>query len=115
MFIGGYVSASGVGMTCPHWPLCPAGIVPMSDFIIEYIHRTVGMEMTSIIASGAAVGQVSLGGVVIVEQLHATLVTTHLGLGLVMFSMTLMTAMYAYRLPSKGTEKRNTSLFRTIK
>lgn len=138
MFIGGYVSASGVGLTCPHWPLCPAGIVPMSDFIIEYIHRTVaattallvvltmvfalkskyspvGMKMTSIIASGAAVGQVSLGGVVIVEQLHATLVTTHLGLGLVMFSMTLMTAMYAYRLPSKGTEKRNTSLYRTIK
>ena len=138
MFIGGYVSSSGVGLTCPHWPLCPAGLVPMSDFIIEYIHRTVaattallvivtmvftlkskyspmGMKTTSIIASAAALGQVTLGGVVIVEQLHATLVTTHLGLGLVMFSMTLMTAMYAYKLPSNDAKKRITSLFRPIK
>jgi len=130
MFIGGYVSASGVGLTCPHWPLCPAGLVPMSDFIIEYIHRSVaattallvvltmvftlksrfsprGMKISSIIASGAAVGQVTLGGVVIVEQLHATLVTTHLGLGLVMFSMTLMTAMYAYRLSPKSLKAKN--------
>ena len=137
IFIGGYVSASGVGLTCPHWPLCPAGLVPMSDFIVEYIHRTVaattallviltmvftlkakssprGMKISSLVASGAAIGQVSLGGAVIVEQLHATLVTIHLGLGLVMFSMTLMTAMYAYRLPSKRTQTKK-SLFRTIK
>jgi len=41
IFIGGYVSSSGVGLSCPEWPLCPAGLVPMSDFIIEYFHRTV--------------------------------------------------------------------------
>jgi cytochrome c oxidase assembly protein subunit 15 len=109
----------------------------MSDFIIEYIHRSVaattallvvltmvftlksrfsprGMKISSIIASGAAVGQVTLGGVVIVEQLHATLVTTHLGLGLVMFSMTLMTAMYAYRLSPKSLKAKN-PLFRAQK
>ena len=40
MFIGGYVSASGVGLSCPDWPLCPAGLVPLQDFIIEYFHRT---------------------------------------------------------------------------
>ena len=40
MFIGGYVSASGVGLTCPKWPLCPAGFVPMNEFIIEYFHRS---------------------------------------------------------------------------
>ena len=39
MFIGGYVSASGVGLSCPDWPLCPAGLVPLQDFIIEYFHR----------------------------------------------------------------------------
>jgi cytochrome c oxidase assembly protein subunit 15 len=72
------------------------------------------MKISSLIASGAAIGQVTLGGVVIVEQLHATLVTTHLGLGLVMFSMTLMTAMYAYRLPPKSTKAKNT-LFRAQK
>jgi cytochrome c oxidase assembly protein subunit 15 len=41
IFIGGYVSASGVGLSCPEWPLCPAGLVPMKEFIIEYFHRTV--------------------------------------------------------------------------
>ena len=129
IFIGGYVSASGVGLTCPHWPLCPAGLVPTSEFIIEYFHRSVaattallvivtmvftfrsklspsGMKMSSIIASGAAIGQISLGAAVIVERLHATLVTTHLGLGLVMFSMTLITTMYAYKLPSEDKKKR---------
>jgi cytochrome c oxidase assembly protein subunit 15 len=67
-----------------------------------------GMKMSSMIASGAAIGQISLGAAVIVERLHATLVTTHLGLGLVMFSMTLITTMYAYKLPPGDTKKKNT-------
>src|SRR5215469_3764707 len=92
IFIGGYVSSSGVGLTCPNWPLCPAGLVPTYSFIIEYIHRTVaaitallvintmvftlrskaprGMKISSVIASGAAIGQISLGGAVIIERLH---------------------------------------------
>jgi heme A synthase len=122
IFIGGYVSSSGVGLTCPNWPLCPAGLVPTYSFVIEYIHRTVaattallviiamvftlrskvsprGMKISSTIASGAAIGQITLGGAVIIERLHATLVTTHLGLGLVMFSMTLITVLYSYKIP----------------
>jgi heme A synthase len=129
IFIGGYVSASGVGLTCPNWPLCPAGLVPTYSFIIEYFHRTVAattallvlvtmvftlrsklspkcMKISSAIASGAAIGQISLGGAVIVERLHATLVTTHLGLGLVMFSMTLITVMYAYKIPHEDMKKK---------
>jgi heme A synthase len=128
IFVGGYVSASGVGLTCPNWPLCPAGFVPLHDFIIEYFHRSIavattlivivtmvltirlkfsprGMKISSIIASGAAVGQISLGAVVIVERLHALLVTVHLAIGLAMFSMTLITAMYAYRLPKQERQK----------
>lgn len=124
IFIGGYVSASGVGLTCPEWPLCPQGFVPHEDFIIEYIHRSVaattgilavatmafvlkskvaprGMKIASIIASGAVIGQVTLGAIVIVERLQAILVTVHLGLGIVLFSMVLMTALYAHRLEGK--------------
>lgn len=124
MFVGGYVSASGVGLSCPNWPLCPAGLVPMGDFIIEYFHRSIaattallvfitmaftlrsrvaprGMKISSVIAGIAAAAQVSLGGIVIVERLHAILVTGHLGLGLVLFSMTLMTVLYAFKLPKK--------------
>jgi cytochrome c oxidase assembly protein subunit 15 len=124
IFIGGYVSATGVGLTCPDWPLCPQGLLPHEDFIIEYIHRSVaattgalviatmaftlkskaapkGMKIASIIAAGAVIGQITLGAIVIVERLHALLVTTHLGLGIVLFSMVLMTVLYAYRIEGK--------------
>jgi heme A synthase len=124
IFIGGYVSATGVGLSCPDWPLCPQGLLPHEDFIIEYIHRSVaatvgvlvlattafaikskaaprGMKIASIIAAGTVIGQITLGAVVIVERLHALLVTTHLGLGIVLFSMVLMTTLYAFRVEGK--------------
>lgn len=121
IFIGGYVSASGVGLSCPDWPLCPQGLLPHEDFIIEYIHRSVaattgllvlattaftlksreaprGMKVASVIAAGAVIGQIALGAIVIVERLHSVLVTTHLGLGLVLFSMVLVTVLYAFKI-----------------
>jgi cytochrome c oxidase assembly protein subunit 15 len=124
IFIGGYVSASGVGLTCPDWPLCPQGLLPHTDFIIEYIHRSLaattgllvlatmgftlksraaprGMKIASIIAGAAVVGQITLGAIVIVERLHSVLVTTHLGLGIVLFSMVLLTSIYSLRLEGK--------------
>src|SRR5918997_3574255 len=121
IFIGGYVSAAGFGLTCPDWPLCPQGLLPHQDFIIEYTHRSVaattgmlviatmaftlkssvaprGMKIASIIATGAVIGQITLGAIVIVERLHAILVTAHLGLGLVLFSMVLITVLYAFKI-----------------
>ena len=124
IFIGGYVSASGVGLTCPDWPLCPQGLIPHDDFIIEYIHRSVaattgllvlatmgftlksrsaptGMKIAAIVAGSAVIGQITLGAIVIVERLHSVLVTTHLGLGIVLFSMVLLTSIYSLRLGGK--------------
>lgn len=124
IFIGGYVSASGVGLSCPDWPLCPQGFLPHEDFIIEYFHRSVaattgmlviatmaftlkskvaprGMKIASLIAAGAVIGQITLGAIVIVERLHAILVTAHLGLGLVLFSMVLMTLLYALKIDNQ--------------
>lgn len=116
------MSASGVGLTCPKWPLCPNGMIPMKEFIIEYFHRTVAIttsmlifftmvailknrrripkyvQASSIIAVCLAVVQISLGGIVIVEKLHALLVTIHLGVGLALFSMTLLPVLYAWDL-----------------
>jgi len=129
IFIGGYVSASGVGLTCPDWPLCPQGLMPHEDFIIEYIHRSVaattgmlviatmaftlksraaprGMKIASIIAAGAVIGQITLGAIVIVERLHAVLVTAHLALGLVLFSMVLITVLFSFKLDSNNKNKR---------
>jgi heme A synthase len=109
MFMGGYVSSSGVGLSCPDWPLCPHGLVPSAEFLIEYTHRSIAAttgllvfltavfvikgknperftKIFSVIAAGAVLGQIVLGATVITEKLHALLVTAHLGLGLVLFS-----------------------------
>jgi cytochrome c oxidase assembly protein subunit 15 len=59
------------------------------------------MKIASVVAAFAVTGQITLGAVVIVERLHALMVTAHLGLGIVLFSMVLMTAMYAYRIGAK--------------
>jgi heme A synthase len=129
--IGGYVSASGVGLSCPDWPLCPAGLVPMSEFLIEYFHRSIaattgllviatmvfalkskgaskGMKTASIIAGCAVLGQITLGAMVIVERLHAILVTAHLGLGLVLFAMVLIVVLYSYGI-LYSTDKKSSS------
>jgi heme A synthase len=132
MFIGGYVSASGVGLTCPKWPLCPAGFVPMSEFLIEYFHRSLAatsallvfltmfftlrskitpkpMKIASTIASCAAIGQISLGAVVIIERLHAVLVTVHLALGLVLFAMILITVLYSKKIEDTQNKRKTSS------
>ena len=85
MFMGGYVSSSGVGLSCPKWPLCPHGLVPSPEFLIEYTHRTIAAstgllvllnmifilrgknslkstKIFSIIAASAVFGQIFLGG-----------------------------------------------------
>jgi cytochrome c oxidase assembly protein subunit 15 len=128
IFIGGYVSSSGVGLSCPDWPLCPAGLVPMEEFIIEYFHRTVAAttgimvfvtmfftmrsketsrstKIASIIASALVVGQIILGAFVIVEKLHAVLVTMHLGMGLILFIMILTITLEANELSQRRMQK----------
>jgi len=128
IFFGGYVSASGVGLSCPDWPLCPAGLVPMDEFVIEYIHRTLaattgllvivtmvftlkskltkrGMKLAAIVAGGLVMGQIVLGGAVIVERLHAILVTIHFAIGMTLFSMLILVTVYAFQLPSAAARK----------
>jgi cytochrome c oxidase assembly protein subunit 15 len=60
-----------------------------------------GMKISSIIAATAVIGQITLGAIVIVERLHAILVTAHLGLGLVLFSMVLITMLHAFKIDNK--------------
>ena len=121
MFIGGYISAAGLGLTCPDWPLCPDGLVPGEDYLIEYIHRliaattgvlvlatTIGswmakdshtrIRVTSTLASVLVVTQIALGALVIDLKLHAVLVAIHLGLGILLFAMVLLTTIFAFRL-----------------
>ena len=121
MFVGGYISAAGLGLTCPEWPLCPNGIMPNDEYFIEWVHRTVAattgvfilatticawinkdagrkIKFTSGFASALVVTQITLGAIVIDTKLHAVLVSIHLGIGILLFSMVLLTVLFAFRL-----------------
>jgi heme A synthase len=121
MFIGGYISASGLGLTCPEWPQCPNGMMPSAEYFVEWTHRlvaaTVGVlvistmvasiihknsdlkiKITSSLATGLVITQITLGALVIDLKLHAVLVSVHLGIGIFLFSMVLLTTLFAFRM-----------------
>ena len=121
MFIGGYVSAAGLGLTCPEWPLCPDGIMPSEEYLIEWTHRLVAattgalviatmvaslinknadlkIKVTSSLATVFVITQIVLGAMVIDLKLHAVLVAIHLGIGILLFSMVLLTTLFAFRI-----------------
>jgi len=129
MFLGGYVSAAGLGLTCPEWPLCPNGIMPNEEFFIEWTHRFVAVttgtlviatavgswlnknagrkiKFTSAFAAILVVTQITLGALVIDLKLHALLVAIHLGVGILLFSMVLLTTLFAFRISRVPIEPR---------
>ncbi|HSA75370.1 MAG TPA: COX15/CtaA family protein [Candidatus Nitrosocosmicus sp.] len=133
MTLGGYVSSTGVGLSCPEWPLCPQGLTPSYEFLIEYIHRTIAAttgllvfltmvfvlkgrnsakstKVFSIVAAAAVVGQITLGAIVINEKLHADLVTAHLGLGLVLYSSIIFVVINIFYTNLKIKSSRTSNL-----
>ena len=129
MFVGGYISAAGLGLTCPEWPLCPNGVMPNDEYFIEWIHRTVAattgvlilattigawlnknagrkIKFTSAFASALVVTQITLGALVIDTQLHAVLVAVHLGIGILLFAMTLLTVLFAFKIGKQIIESK---------
>jgi len=130
MFIGGYVSAAGLGLTCPEWPLCPSGVLPNEEYLIEWIHRFVAattgtlviatsvaswinknagrkIKFTSTFAATLVITQITLGAMVIDLKLHAVLVAIHLGVGILLFAMVLLTTLFAFKI-TKSTIKTKT-------
>jgi len=126
MFIGGYVSSAGLGLTCPEWPLCPNGIMPNEQYFIEWTHRLIAVttgtlviatavgswlnknagrkiKFTSAFAATLVVTQITLGAIVINLKLHAVLVAIHLGVGILLFSMVLLTALFVAKKPIEST------------
>ena len=119
MFIGGYISAAGLGLTCPEWPLCPNGVLPDEEYFVEWVHRFVAatagaliiatavgswltknshirMRVTGTLAGALVVTQITLGALVIDMKLHALLVSIHLGIGILLFAMVLLTTLFAF-------------------
>ena len=126
MFIGGYLQASGQGLSCPEWPLCPSGILPSAEYLTEWIHRLIAattgvlivatavgswkvagsdakIRITGTLAGVFAVAQITLGAIVIDTKLHAVIVAIHNGAGILLFAMTLLTTLFAFRLARSQT------------
>lgn len=129
MFIGGYVSSAGLGLSCPEWPLCPNGLLPDNDYLIEWIHRFVAattgtlviataiatwlnknshsrIKITATFAAILVLVQITLGAIVIDTKLHAVLVAIHLGIGILLFSMVLLTVLFAFRITKESISKK---------
>ena len=129
MFVGGYISAAGLGLTCPEWPLCPNGVMPSEEYLIEWIHRLVAattgalviatmvaslinknadlkIKFTSSLATALVITQITLGALVIDTKLHAVLVAIHLGIGIWLFSMVLLTTLFAFRISRVPIESK---------
>ena len=127
MFLGGYISAAGLGLTCPEWPLCPDGVMPGEEYLIEWIHRLVAattgvlviatmvasflnkradtkIKVTSTLATIFVITQITLGALVIDTKLHAVLVAIHLGIGILLFAMVLLTTLFAFRISRESQE-----------
>jgi len=126
MFIGGYLQASGQGLACPEWPLCPSGFLPTEEYLTEWIHRLVAattgvliiataiaswkvagshtkIKITGTLAGVLVVAQITLGAIVIDTKLHAVIVAIHNGAGVLLFAMTLLTTLFAFRLARSPT------------
>ena len=129
MFVGGYVSAAGLGLTCPEWPLCPNGVMPNEESFIAWVHRLVAattgtliiatavaswinknagrkIKFTSAFAGALVVTQITLGALVIDLKLHAVLVAIHLGVGILLFAMVLLTTLFAFRIAKSTIEAK---------
>jgi heme A synthase len=126
MFIGGYLQASGQGLSCPEWPLCPSGILPSAEYLTEWMHRLIAattgilivataigswkvtgsdtkIRITGTLAGVLVVAQITLGAIVIDTKLHAVIVAIHNGAGVLLFAMTLLTTLFAFRLARSST------------
>src|SRR5207249_8908669 len=63
------------------------------------------IRITGTLAGVFAVSQIALGAIVIDTKLHAVIVAIHNGVGILLFAMTLLTVIFAFRLSHGATIK----------
>lgn len=109
ILLGGYVGASGAGLACPDWPLCRGAVLPPADpgVLEHFAHRLWAVLVAGLLGSlvvrarrdrpdlrglahAAAVlygVQIFVGWLNLLSGLHFAVVSTHLGLAAVLWSV----------------------------
>lgn len=120
MVVGGYVSSIGAGLACPGWPECPpltswpiivefthrmltltAGLLVLSTTVVTLLYRGEGSLRVKFLATLTFVMlviQVVVGMLTVFFLLQAEIVTAHLALAILVFSLALLTSVSAWRL-----------------
>ena len=76
------------------------GALVIATMVASMINKKadVKIKVTSSLATVFVITQITLGALVIDLKLHAVLVAIHLGIGILLFSMVLLTTIFAFRL-----------------
>ena len=117
IILGGYVKAVGAGLGCPDWPLCYGEIFPVDrinsfHFWVEYVHRLVAVSVgfvalylflsanrlrasnlelfqPALAILSLIIIQAIIGGLTVLYRLDPLVVTAHLTLAIIVYTITL--------------------------
>lgn len=121
ILLGGYFSISSIDLSCTESLFCTNEVLPSEEYLAEWIHGLIvvtasvltiatmttciinkksdsKIKITSSIATVSVTTLVILGTLVIDLKPHAILVAAHLGMGILLISMVLVTTLFAFRI-----------------
>ena len=84
------------------------GVLIVSTMIASLINKNADLKIkiTSSLATALVITQITLGALVIDTKLHAVLVAIHLGIGIWLFAMVLLTVLFAFRISKIQTKPK---------
>jgi heme A synthase len=132
---GNLVAGLKAGLACPDWPLCHGKILPpfRIDIFMEFLHRVIaavaafslavlswkrfrdyrgGAKAVPVLAMGLLLGEIVLGGAVVLLKLPVQLTTVHFMTGLAVFLLAVYMASFdGLRNPPAFTARGPAALF----